>query len=341
MSEGFNELRWNPLLGCWVIVSSRRAVRPWRAVEKCPFCPGAEETGYGWDVIVLDNKYPALKRDARKSREGVDFYRVEEAYGAAKVVVETPEHTGDLDTVPFSNLVKYVELLASLTEEECRDSRIEYVLPFRNKGEVIGVSLTHPHSQVYVLPFVPPRVKREYEMMRQHRAERGGCLICDILELERKEGARLVYENRAFTAFLPFFAMWPYEVHVYPRRHIESLTGLEPEEKALLADALKVVTAAYNALFGFSLPYMMVFHQKPCRGYEGFHMHVEFYPVHRSADKLKYPAGIEWGGWVFTYDALPEEKAEELRRAAVKAVENLKRSGYKPRGEVSSGQAGE
>ncbi len=336
--EGYNELRWNPLLGCWVIVSSRRAIRPWRDVEKCPFCPGAEETGYGWDVLLLDNKYPALRRDAKVSRQSLDLYRVERAYGSAKVVVETPSHEGDLDTVPVENLVKYIEILSRVTEEECRDPAVEYVLPFRNKGEVIGVSLTHPHSQIYVLPFVPPRIRREYEMMAQHRAERGGCLLCDILGLEYREGSRVLYENSGFTAFLPFFAMWPYEVHVYPRRHVESLAELGAEEKALLADAIKVVVAGYNSLFGFSLPYMMVFHQKPCRGYEGFHVHVEFYPVHRAADKLKYAAGIEWGGWVFTYDGLPEERAAELRRALAKAVEKLREHGYEARGKVYSPQ---
>lgn len=333
MSEGgYNELRWNPLLGCWVVVSSRRAARPWREIGKCPFCPGAEETGYGWDVLVLDNKYPALRRDARASRGSRGIYRVEEAYGAAKVVVETPEHEGDLDTIPFENLVKYIGELSRVTEEECRDPRVEYVLPFRNKGEVIGVSLTHPHSQVYVLPFVPPRVRREYEMVERHRAEHGGCLFCEILRLERDEGARLLYENDGFTAFLPFFAMWPYEVHVYPRAHVETLADLDARGRELLADAIRVVVASYNNLFGFSLPYMMVFHQRPCRGYEGFHFHVEFYPVHRSADKLKYPAGIEWGGWVFTYDALPEEKAGELREAVKRGLQALSRAGYEPRG---------
>lgn len=334
MENTFNELRWNPLLGTWVVVASRRAVRPWRSVEKCPFCPGAEETGFGWDVIVLDNKYPALTPDAVASRESNDIYIVKEGYGYAKVVVETPEHEGDLDSLPFENLVKYIKVLSQLTSRYCSDPRIEYVFPFRNKGEAVGVSLTHPHSQVYILPFVPPRVSREYSMMQAHREKRGTCLLCDILKLEEAERVRMLYANDDFKAFLPFFAMWPYEVHVYPGRHVETLAQLSEGEVENLADALRMVTAAYNRLFDSSLPYMMVFHQKPCRGYEGFHLHVEFYPVNRSADKLKYPASIEWGGWVFTYDSLPEQKASELRKALEKAFLDLEKGSEKPRGRV-------
>ncbi|MEM0495361.1 MAG: galactose-1-phosphate uridylyltransferase [Thermofilum sp.] len=337
MSAGCNELRWNPLLGCWVVVSSSRATRPWRSVTQCPFCPGAEETGYGWDVLALDNRFPALRPDAKTCTESRGLYRVRPAYGYAKVVVETPEHEGDLDAIPRENLLRYVELLAQLTRQYCADPGIAYVFPFRNKGEVIGVSLTHPHSQVYILPFVPPRVEREHRMMSEHKSRYGGCLLCEILKQEEEEGSRLLYLNAEFTAFLPFFAMWPYEVHVYSRRHVERLDELDRASLEQLADALRVIVAAYNELFGFSLPYMMVFHQKPCRGYEGFHLHVEFYPVHRARDKLKYPAGIEWGAWVFTYDAVPEEKAAELRAAVKKAVEKLGRRGEKPLGDPGPG----
>jgi UDPglucose--hexose-1-phosphate uridylyltransferase len=323
-SKCYNELRWNPLLGCWVIVSSQRSRRPWRHVERCPFCPGSEETGTGWNVLVLDNKFPALRRGAIVSRESKDVYLIREAYGSVKVVIETPEHEGDLDTIPFENLTKYIELLRSVTEKECSDEKIQYVLPFRNKGEVIGVSLTHPHSQVYALPFIPPRIAREIEMLKKFKKERGECLICHIAGIERRVKERVIYENKDFVALLPFFAMWPYEVHIYPLRHFGSLKELSTDETRTLADAIRFIVATYNSLFGFSLPYMMIFHQSPCHGEADFHFHIEFYPVHRSQDKLKYPAGVEWGGWVFTYDGLPEEKAGELKEAARRAYERLK-----------------
>ncbi|RLE98133.1 MAG: galactose-1-phosphate uridylyltransferase [Thermoprotei archaeon] len=336
MEEIYNELRWNPLLGSWIIVSSGRKRRPWRRGE-CPFCPGSPETGYGWEVLTLDNRYPALRPDAKISRESNDVYKVEPGYGYCKVVVETPMHEGDLCDIPLETLVKYLRELARVTEELCKDASIQYVIPFRNKGEEIGVSLTHPHSQVYALPFIPPRVAVEMRNMEKYWRDKGECLLCHILRLEREEGSRLLYVNKGFTAFLPFFAMWPYEVHIYANRHVGKLAELSSEELLDLADSLKVVTAMYNNLFGFSLPYMLIFHQRPCKvEAEYFHLHLEFYPVHREKDKLKYAAGIEWGAWTFTYDALPEEKACELRAALKRAINALKNGGYDPRGKPIS-----
>jgi len=330
----YNELRWNPLLGSWIVVSSGRRKRPWRS-GKCPFCPGSPETGYGWDVLVLKNRFPALRPDAKPSRESRDLYKVEPGYGHCRVVIETPQHEGDLSDIPLETLGKYIFALASVTEELCRDEKVEYVMPFRNKGEAIGVSLSHPHSQVYALPFIPPRVKLEIRNMEEFWRENSKCLLCHILELERDEGVRLLYGNDGFTAFLPFFAMWPYEVHIYANRHVGTLKELNEDERLDLADTLKVVTAMYNNLFDFSLPYIMVFHQRPCKvEAKYFHIHVEFYPIHREKDKLKYAAGIEWGAWTFTYDALPEAKAKELKAALTRALDKLMSRGYKPRGRI-------
>jgi len=332
LTGSINELRWNPLIGSWIIVSSKREKRPWRK-GLCPFCPGRPETGEGWDVIVLDNKFPALKVDAVVSTTSRDIYKVKEGYGYCKVVVETTEHEGDLDSIPFKNLIKYLEVLTDETRKICKDKKIKYVFPFRNKGKEIGVSLTHPHSQIYALSFIPPRIRVELKNMKEYYEEYGECLLGKIIDIEKGEKKRVLYENDEYMAFLPFYAMWPYEVHIYPKKHYSSLIDLNDGSRRFLADVIKMVVAGYNSLFSFSLPYIMVFHQKPCRGdFDFFHFHIEFYPVHRDENKMKFPAGIERGAWTFTYDGLPEERALELRKALFRASKRMKKNGYKPLG---------
>ncbi|MCS7145422.1 MAG: galactose-1-phosphate uridylyltransferase [Nitrososphaerota archaeon] len=327
----FNEIRWHPLLGTWNIVASGRATRPWRDV-KCPFCPGAPETGEGWDVISLDNRYPSLSTTPVISAAAPSFSETRPGYGRCKVVIETPDHEGDLDTISFKNLVKYVEILGRETEELARDPEIKYVAPFRNKGELIGVSIHHPHSQIYALPFIPLKIERELEFMTRYNREKGTCVICDIVK-EEQGGGRVVYSNRDFILILPFYAQWPHECHIYPRRHFQLLSELTAMEKESLADILLITVAMYNSLFSFSLPYMMVIHQAPVKGqHPQYHLHIEFYTIHRYADKLKYAAGIEWGYWAFTYDELPENRVKELKQAARKAVERLGKQQYSPLG---------
>jgi len=332
-----HELRWNPLLREWIIVAGHRRARPWRPEEKkrmCPFCPGAPEIGdrADWDVMVLPNKYPALRPDALEPKSSRGLFRTAAAKGFCEVVIETPEHEGDLCNLSLEHMKKVVDAYTEEYRKLGHEDFVKYVMIFRNKGKEIGVSLTHPHSQIYALPFIPPRPRRELESCRDYHLKEGRCLICDILAQETQEGERLIYENDHMIAFLPFYAMWPYEVHIVPRKHVRSLMDLKEEEKYHLADILRAVTAIYNALFDFDMPYIMVFHQEPTDGndYGYYHMHIEFYPPYRERDKLKYAAGIEWGAGTFTYDGIPEEKARELRRAGHKAIEKGDYLGHVP-----------
>ena len=326
-----HEIRWNPLINQWVIVAGHRGKRPWRPSEKefkCPFCPGSPETEkYGsWDVLVLPNKFPALKPSPPEpTHPPKGLFKARKALGVCEVLIETPEHEGDLCDLSLEHMRKVVEAFTMEYEKLGKLKYVKYVAEFRNKGKEIGVSLTHPHSQIYALPFIPPRIKEEIRAFRKYTRKTGKCLLCDVLKEEFREGKRIIYVNKHFVALLPYYAMWPYEIHVYPIRHVSSLKDLNDEEKLHLADILRVVTATYNSLFDRDLPYIMVFHQKPTDGrtYEHYHMHIEFYQPYRERDKLKYAAGIEWGFWTFTYDGVPEEKAEELRRACSKALEKL------------------
>jgi UDPglucose--hexose-1-phosphate uridylyltransferase len=321
-----HEIRFNPLIGQWVIVAGHRGRRPWQPSLSftCPFCPNSSETkGYGsWDVLVLQNRFPALVLNpANPSYEGA-LLRSRKAFGACEVVVETPAHEGDLCDLSLNSVHKIIETFAKEFERLSSVKNIRYVAEFRNKGKEIGVSLTHPHSQIYALPFIPPRILQELKLFKRYFRKRGSCLLCDILAEEVKKKRRIIYSNKHFVSLIPYYAQWPYEVHIYPKRHFNSLSELSEEEKTHLADILRVTTKSYNTLFEKDLPYIMVFHQRPSlkRDYSYYHMHIEFYQPYRERDKMKYAAGIEWGFWVFTYDGNPSENVHELRSVCEKAL---------------------
>ncbi|MHA1594199.1 MAG: galactose-1-phosphate uridylyltransferase [Candidatus Baldrarchaeia archaeon] len=320
------ELRWNPVLGEWVIVAAHRQFRPWQPKTGCPFCPTGDEIGK-WEVRVVKNKYPALVEEPPPPFSSPKPpYEVREARGICEVVVETQSHEGDLCDLSAENMRKVIDVFAERYRDLGSKDFVKYVFIFRNKGTVIGVSLHHPHSQIYALPFIPPKIGREMENARKYYEKHRRCLFCDIISAEIESGERIVYADREMVAFVPYSAMWPYEVHIYPRRHVQSLLEMKDDERDALARALRVITATYNALFDFSMPYIMVIHQAPTDGgnYEYYHMHVEFYPPYRDKERLKHPAGVEWGAGTFTYDGVPEIRAKELRDACKRALRNLK-----------------
>ncbi|MEM3922227.1 MAG: galactose-1-phosphate uridylyltransferase [Nitrososphaerota archaeon] len=314
-----HELRWNPLLRCWTIVAGRRIKRPWRS-GKCPFCPGGEETAGSWRVLALPNRYPALSPNAPEVL-GDDLFGKARALGECEVIIESPQHEGDFPDFPLDQVALYIELLAERTRILGSKPYIKCVVPFKNKGALIGVSLTHPHSQIYALPFIPPRIARELESTEDYGRRYGRSIFDDILARELEEGSRAIYENDSFIIFMPFFVMWPYELHVYPKINVTSLPELGRGDQEMLADAVRVAVGTYEELFGKDCAYMMIFHQAPTdRKYTDYRLHLEFYTPHFTGDRIKYAAGIEWGAWVFTYDGIPEERAEELRAAARKAL---------------------
>jgi UDPglucose--hexose-1-phosphate uridylyltransferase len=210
-----------------------------------------------------------------------------------------------------------IEVWADRYKELGASEVVEYVFIFENKGEAIGVTLHHPHGQIYGYPFIPPRPAKELETARAYRAQNEGrCLHCDLLSQEHEDARRLLTKGEHFTAFIPFYAHFPFEAHVYSRRCTPSIADLEGAERLDLASVLKRLLVGYDSLFGFSLPYMMVMHQAPTDGgaYDGIaHFHIEFYPPNRTADKLKYLAGSETGAGAYIMDVLPERTAETLR----------------------------
>lgn len=192
---------------------------------------------------------------------------------------------------------------------------VRYVLVFENRGEEVGVTLHHPHGQIYAFPFLPPVPLAEREADRR----RGGCSPCALVAEERSDGRRVVYENGSMTAYVPYAARYPFEVHVAATRHRPSLVDLSPAELRDLAGALQSVTRGFDALFDRPFPYMMCIHQAPTDAGGDGHLHVEFYPPLRDRDKLKYLAGCEQGAGTFIVDALPEETAQRVRDAIARA----------------------
>jgi UDPglucose--hexose-1-phosphate uridylyltransferase len=318
-----SELRWNPLLGEWVATAAQRQDRTFLPPEDfCPLCP-TETGGFptevpesDYDIVVFENRFPSLRSNPEiPAVEATDLYPVRPAQGVCEVIVYSPNHNSSLARESVEQIYKLVRVWTDRFRELGSLDFVNYVFIFENKGEQIGVTLHHPHGQIYAYPFIPPRIERELEQATEHRCRTGRCLFCDVIVEERRERRRIVAENNSFIAIVPFFSRWPYETHIYSTRHFQSLTDMSSGEQKDLAAVLKVVLAAFDKLFNISFPYMMCMHQRPVDdgSYDHYHFHIEFYPPLRTANKLKYLAGSETGAGMFINDTLPEEKAAELR----------------------------
>ena len=241
------EIRWNPTVREWVSTASHRQDRPLMPSDWCPFCPGSGRVPDDYDVYIYPNDFPAFAIPPPKpSIRGDDFYRVGRSLGKCDVVLYHPDHNTSLPQLTLDHLTLLVRLWRRRFTELKRTPGIRYVLIFENKGAVIGVTMPHPHGQIYAFPFIPPRLERDVHVARGHARSYGGCLYCKILKKERQAGRRVVAENGSFTAFVPFYARWPYEVHIFARRHLGGLDEFRPAEEGGLAEILKWVTLKYE-----------------------------------------------------------------------------------------------
>ncbi|HOB87179.1 MAG TPA: galactose-1-phosphate uridylyltransferase [Bacillota bacterium] len=319
-----SELRWDPLRREWIITATHRMERTFLPPrDYCPLCP-TEPGGFAteiprpdFEIAVFENRFPSLHR--QPPAPGVQerpLNPVLPAEGICEVVVYSADHEGDLGTLPPERVEMLIRVWRDRYRELGRRENIRYVLIFENRGAEVGVTLHHPHGQIYAFPFIPPVPARELQSAREHRAQTGRCLYCDLLAAELEEGRRLVSVNEAFAAFVPFTARYPYEVHLYARRHLVSLEELSPREISLLAGMLQRLVRSYDRLFDLPFPYIMVLHQEPTGLREGLgHLHFEFLPPLRDRGKLKFLAGCEQGAGTFINDSMPEEKAILLRAA--------------------------
>ncbi len=310
------ELRWHPLLREWTIVADERQARPVLPEGSCPLCPGVLELPRDYHIASFENRFPSLRPDPRSPDiDGDELYRVRPNEGICEVLVYCSEHDREPSQLGISQLTDLVEVWVDRTRDLARYAFVDCVFIFENRGEDVGVTLHHPHGQIYGFPYVPPIVERELHSAQAYFADHGVRLFDAMLERERACGERVIFDDEDFIAFVPFFARYPYEVHLYAASPVPDLRALATEQYQPLARALKTVRLKYDALFGAPLPHMMVLHQAPVDGgdYDHYRFHIEFYPLQRAADKLKYRAGVESGAGTFTVDISPETMARELR----------------------------
>jgi UDPglucose--hexose-1-phosphate uridylyltransferase len=328
--------RFNQLTREWVLVSPHRAKRPWLGqVEKAPpqnlpaydpdcyLCPGNARVGGVKNsaytgTFVFDNDFAALLPDTQSeplTPQRDSLFVAEAEQGLCRVVCFSPRHDLSLPELSQAEVEDVIRTWTEQTRDLGQRDFINYVQVFENKGAVMGCSNPHPHSQVWSTSHLPNEPLKEYNAQQRHWLNQNACLLCDYLAEEIGSQERIVAQNEDFTALVPFWAVWPFEIIVIANHHCGSLTDLNVMEQASLADILRRVTARYDNLFEISFPYSMGFHQAPTDGqlHEEWHFHAHFYPpLLRSATVKKFMVGYEMLAEA-QRDLTPEQAAERLR----------------------------
>ena len=326
--------RLNPLTGEWVIVSPHRTKRPWQGQTEepshatlpaydpdCYLCPtnhraGKEVNPAYTGVYVFDNDFAALQPDVPDgdlNKSGLIV--AERERGLCRVVCFSPDHSLTLSRMEAGDIKNVVDEWARQYVELGAVPFINHVQIFENRGEMMGASNPHPHCQIWASESIPNEPAKELRMQGEYRVKNGTCLLCDYLRFEQASGERIVCENEHFTALVPFWAVWPFEVMIVGHGHYSSIDQLNADERRGFADILKRVTTRYDNLFLTPFPYSMGFHQRPTDGneYEAVHFHAHFYPpLLRSATVRKFMVGFELLGSP-QRDITPESAAARLR----------------------------
>jgi len=330
------ELRKDPIIGRWVIISTERGKRPsdFGRTEKrispkvCPFCPGnesatpkeiiayrpdgSEPNTPGWTLRVVSNKYPALIIEGDLTREPMGIYDRMNGIGAHEVIIESPSHDLDLPDLP----VKEVRNVLWAYRERCldlqRDHRFKYILLFKNHGKAAGASVEHTHSQLIATPIIPKRVAEELLGARKYHDYKERCIFCDIIRQEISDQDRIVSESESFIAFEPYASRFPFETWLMPKAHISNYIETDIEMYEEMAAILKDVLMRLK--IGLANPsYNYVIHTAPVgeEYREFYHWHIEIIP------KLTRVAGFEWGTGFYINPTRPEDAAQFLRELII------------------------
>ncbi|MFE4174648.1 galactose-1-phosphate uridylyltransferase [Streptomyces sp. NPDC056909] len=306
-----SEIRHDPLLGDSVAIASHRQARTYHPpADECPLCPSrdgrlSEIPDSDYEVAVFENRFPSLAGDS----------------GRCEVVCFTADHDASFADLSEERTALVLDAWTDRTAELAALPQVEQVFAFENRGVEIGVTLGHPHGQIYAYPFVTPRSTLMLRSAREHRAATGRNLFDDLVARERTEGARVVLTGEHWVAFVPYAAHWPYEVHLYPTRRVPDLRALDDAARAEFPQVYLELLRRFDRIFGEGeppTPYVAAWHQAPFRaaGRDDFALHLELFTVRRTSGKLKFLAGSESGMSVFINDVPPEAAAERLREVA-------------------------
>ncbi|MEA5456230.1 galactose-1-phosphate uridylyltransferase [Sinomonas sp. JGH33] len=319
------ELRFDALSGDWVAVAAHRQARTHLPpADACPLCPttpsnSSEIPDADYDVVVFENRFPSLGPVLADLPSSLAWGESVPAAGRCEVVSFTSEHTGSFGELPYTRARTVVEAWAHRTAELSALEGIRQVFPFENRGAQIGVTLHHPHGQIYAYPYLTPRGAQLAAAAQRHFEATDGTqtLLGSLLDSERSDGSRMVLEGQHFSAFVPFAARWPIEAHLVPHRDVADFAGLTGEEKDELADVYLRLLAGVDALYDTPTPYIAAWNQAPLdpalRPASRFHLQLT--SPRRAEDKLKFLAGSEAAMGAFINDTRAEDVAARLREA--------------------------
>lgn len=318
-----SRMRRDPLTGEWIAMAAHRQSRTYKPpVDLCPLCPSGsgratEIPESDYDVVVFENRFPSFAQGIdgpTGTVPGLGMVPDAPASGRCEVVCFTSEHDSSFGELDPAEVRTVVDAWADRTSALADEPGVEQVFCFENRGEEIGVTLHHPHGQIYAYPFVTPRTEQHLRVAEAYRREHGSHVLGDVLGAERAEGTRVIVDSAHWTAFVPAAARWPVQVRLAPRRQVPDLPALTDEERDDFARVYLEVLRRLDGLYDRPLPYIAAWHQAPVRtGRDLSWLHLEVFSVLRSADKLKYLAGSESGMGVWINDVTPEQIAERLR----------------------------
>jgi UDPglucose--hexose-1-phosphate uridylyltransferase len=317
-----SQLRYDPLVDEWVAVAAHRQSRTFLPpTDACPLCPSTSEFASeipapDYDVVVFENQFPSFS-DRIKPDEIMsltDVVPVRPGVGRCEVVCFTSDHNSSFGALPPPRVRTVIDALADRTTEMSRLTGVAQVFPFENRGIEIGVTLSHPHGQIYAYPVVTPRTRAMLTAAARYRTRTGGDLYADTLAAEQKAQVRIVGANEHWTAYVPAAARWPFEVQLAPNRKVADIPALSDAERDAFGPLYLDVLGRFDALFDKPMPYISAWHQAVIgEGRELGYLHLQLFSIRRAADKLKYLAGSESAMGAFVNDIVPETAAEMLR----------------------------